>query len=322
MRVLVTGGAGYIGCHTARVLVESGFEPVILDNLSRGRREAMAFGTAVEGEIGDRALIARIVREHRVEAVIHFAAFAYVGESVRDPRLYFRNNTLATFDLVDALVESGVRAFVFSSTCATYGNPTVLPLREDHPQTPVNPYGASKLAVEMILRSYGDAYGLRWMALRYFNAAGAHPDGTLGERHDPETHLIPLAIHAALGKGPPLSIFGTDYPSADGTAVRDYIHVLDLADAHVRALRHLAAGGASAAVNLGTGDGHSVRDVMRSVEAVVGRPVPHQLAERRPGDPPELVADPTLARTILAWTPRFVDLREIVETAVRFHTRR
>ncbi len=320
MRVLVTGGAGYIGSHTARALSEQGFEPVVLDDLGRGHRDAVRFGPFVEGDVGDRALVARVVDEHRIEAVVHFAAFTAVGESVRDPRTYWTNNTLKTFALIDTLVTSGVKNMVFSSTAATYGDPQTLPLREDHRLAPVNPYGATKLAVEMILRSYGDAYGLRWMALRYFNAAGAHPDGTMGERHDPETHLVPLTIEAALGRRPPLTVFGTDYATPDGTAVRDYIHVLDLADAHVRALRHLAAGGASEAVNLGTGTGNSVREIITTVEAVLGKKVPHTLGPRREGDPPSLVADPTRAKQVLSWTPRYTDIRELIETAARFHT--
>lgn len=322
MRVLVTGGAGYIGSHTARVLSEEGFEPVVLDDLGRGHRDAVRFGPLVEGDVGDRALVGRLIREHKIEAVVHFAAFTAVGESVRDPRTYWSNNTLKTFALIDTLVEHGVKDIVFSSTAATYGDPISVPLREDHPRAPVNPYGATKLAVEMILRSYADAYGLRYMALRYFNAAGAHPDGTLGERHDPETHLVPLAIEAALGRAKPLTIFGTDYPTPDGTAVRDYIHVLDLADAHVRALRHLRAGGASDAVNLGTGAGNSVREIVATVEAVTGKKVPHSLGPRREGDPPILVADPSRAKQLLSWTPRYTDIRELIETAARFHMRR
>jgi UDP-glucose-4-epimerase GalE len=210
---------------------------------------------------------------------------------------------------------------VFSSTAATYGNPESQPLREDHRLAPVNPYGATKLAVEMILRSYGDAYGLRWMALRYFNAAGAHPDGTMGERHDPETHLVPLTIDAALGRRAPLQVFGTDYPTPDGTAVRDYVHVCDLADAHVRALRHLAAGGASEALNLGTGVGNSVREILTTVESVLGKKVPHTLGPRREGDPPSLVADPSRAKQVLAWMPQYTDIHALIETAARWHTR-
>ncbi|MBI2388859.1 MAG: UDP-glucose 4-epimerase GalE [Deltaproteobacteria bacterium] len=321
LRVLVTGGAGYIGSHTARLLAEEGFSPFVLDDLGRGHREAARFGQLIVGDVGDAALVARVVRDHRIEAAVHFAAFAYVGESVRDPGLYWTNNTVKSLALVDALVGAGVRDVVFSSTCATYGDPRSLPLREDHPQAPVNAYGASKLAVEHILRSYGVAHGLRWMALRYFNAAGAHPDGTMGERHDPETHLVPLAIEAALGRARPLEIFGTDYDTPDGTALRDYVHVLDLADAHVRALRHLAQGGASGALNLGTGRGHSVREIVSAVEGVVGKPVPHTFGPRRAGDPPALVADPTNARTTLGWTPQYTDLRAIIETAARWHRR-
>jgi UDP-arabinose 4-epimerase len=319
--VLVTGGAGYIGSHTARVLADEGYRPVVLDNLVHGHREAVRFGPLVEGDISDRELVARVVREHQISAVVHFAAYIAVGESVVDPRKYWTNNALGTLALIDALVDERINAFVFSSTAAVYGTPVAVPIREDHPLSPVNAYGATKLTVEMILRSYGDAYGLRSMALRYFNAAGAHPDGTMGERHDPETHLVPLAIEAALGRGK-LTIFGTDYDTPDGTAIRDYIHVLDLAAAHVAAVRYLTSGGASDAVNLGTGRGHSVREIVKSVEAITGKPVPQRFGPRREGDPPALVADPSRAREVLAWTPRYVDIQPLLETAVRWHCQR
>ncbi len=259
----------------------------------------------------------RVLAEHKVTAVIHFAAYAYVGESVTNPRKYFHNNVVNTLNLLDAMVDGGVRDIVFSSTCAVYGEPQRVPISEDNRREPVNPYGESKLAVEKILRWYGGAYNFRYAALRYFNAAGADPDGELGEDHDPETHLIPLAIEAALG-GRELSIFGTDYPTPDGTAVRDYIHVADLAQAHLLALNTLGAGTQQLQLNLGTGRGHSVREVVAAVERVSGRKVPAQLVARRAGDPPELVADARQAAAALGWKPRYAALDTIVEHAFRW----
>jgi UDP-arabinose 4-epimerase len=319
VRVLVTGGAGYVGSHTAKALALASHEPVVLDDLRTGYRENVRWGPFVEGDVADRDLVRRTMRDHRVEAVVHFAASAYVGESMRDPRGYYRNNLGATLALLDAMLEEDVSTIVFSSTCATYGVPTRLPITEAEPQRPVNPYGATKLAVEGALRWYGEAYGLRWMALRYFNAAGADPDGALGERHQPETHLLPLAILAALGAAPPLVVFGTDYATPDGTAVRDYTHVADLADAHLRALSHLAEGGPPGALNLGTGRGQSVRAVLEAVESVGRRPVPTVRGAPRVGDPPALVADPTAAERTLGWRARFTDLDEIVRTAWAWH---
>jgi len=253
--------------------------------------------------------------EYRVEGVIHLAAHAYVGESVAAPRKYFKNNVTGTLALLDAMMDTGVERIVFSSTCATYGLPESLPIAEDHPQRPVNPYGDSKLFIERVLQAYGHAYDLRWITLRYFNAAGADPDGELGEDHDPETHVIPLAIAAALGQRPWIDVFGTDYPTHDGTAIRDFIHVTDLADAHVRALRHLRNGGESLALNLGTGTGYSVREVIAAVERVGRCSVPVREAPPRPGDPPALVADARRAQSVLAWQPRYADLDVIVGTA-------
>jgi len=252
---------------------------------------------------------------------VHFAASAYVGESMTDPRKYFHNNTVNTLYLLDAMRDAGVAQIVFSSTCATYGVPQRLPMDEAHPQAPVNPYGESKLFIERILHWYGVAYGMRSVALRYFNAAGADPEGEIGECHDPETHLVPLVIDAALGRRPPVGVFGHDYPTPDGTAVRDYIHVMDLADAHLKALGYLRAGGASTALNLGTGEGHSVREVIETVERVGGRPVPRTDLPRRPGDPPSLVADAARAHAVLHWTPRYADLATIVGHAWRWHSR-
>ena len=274
MRVLVTGGAGYIGSHTAKELAQRGLEPIVFDNLTTGHREAVRWGPLVEGDLADEDLIRRVLCEHGVEAVIHFAASAYVGVSMQQPREYFQNNVVNTLHLLAAMIDTGVSSIVFSSTCASYGVPTVLPISEDHPQHPVNPYGESKLFIERVLGWYSRAYGIRSVALRYFNAAGADPDGDLGEVHSPETHLIPLIMEAAHGQRPHVEIFGTDYPTADGTAIRDYIHVRDLAEAHVRAMDYLRDGGESLALNLGTGCGHSVRDVIATVESVSKRSVP------------------------------------------------
>jgi UDP-arabinose 4-epimerase len=315
MQILITGGAGYIGSHTAKRLAEAGYEPVVLDNLRHGHRWAVRWGPFVEMDLGDRGGLAQVFHEYRIDAVIHFAAFAYVGESMRQPAAYFRNNVVNTLNLLDAMRESGIGRIVFSSTCATYGEPHEIPIPENHPQQPVNPYGESKLMVERLLAWYGQAYDLAWTALRYFNAAGADPDGEIGEVHDPETHLIPRAIAAASGDLPSLDLFGTDYDTPDGTAVRDYIHVTDLADAHLKALVRLNRGGPSTAFNLGTGCGHSVREVTSMVEQVGRRKVPVNECPRRAGDPPILVANPARACRELEWTPRLSSLRQIVATA-------
>jgi UDP-arabinose 4-epimerase len=319
MRVLVTGGAGYVGSHTAKVLARAGFEPIVLDDLSAGHRWAVKWGPLVEGDLGDSALIREVIKSHRIQAVVHFAGFAYVGESMKRPRQYFRNNVTYTLRLLDAMMDTRVRHIVFSSSCATYGIPASVPICEEQVQTPINPYGESKRMVERILAWYGEAYGLRWTALRYFNAAGADPDGELGEHHSPETHLIPLAIQAALGEQPALEIYGTDYPTADGTAVRDYTHVMDLAEAHVAALRYMLKSHENGAINLGTGTGQSVRQVVAAVERVSGRRVPIREVQRRAGDPPCLVADSRKAKELLGWEPRHSSLDEIVETAWQWH---
>jgi len=320
--VLIVGGAGYIGSHTAQLVAGAGLVPVVFDNLVYGHEWAARWGTLVKGDLADAALVARVLKEHQVTAVIHFAAYAYVGESVTDPRKYFRNNVVNTLNLLDAMVDQGVRDIVFSSTCATYGEPVRVPIDEDHPQNPVNPYGESKLVVEKVLKWYQGAYDLRYAALRYFNASGADPAAEIGEDHDPETHLIPLAIEAALGRGKELQIFGTDYPTADGTAVRDYIHVADLAAAHLLALKKLQDGTESLQLNLGTGRGHSVREVMSTVEKVTGRKVPAREVGRRAGDPPALVADARRASEVLGWTPKYPALETIVEHAFRWHEQR
>ncbi len=318
MKILVTGGAGYIGSHTASAIETSGHTPIIFDNFSTGHKWAVGSKPLVEADLADAASIRRVVEQYRVDAVIHFAAHADVSESIKDPQKYFHNNVLGTLNLLDAMVDLGVKYLVYSSTCATYGLPEKLPISEDHPQCPVSPYGESKLFVERMLDWYERAYDLRWVALRYFNAAGA--SGELGECHDPETHLIPLAIQAAI-TGVPLAIFGTDYPTEDGTAVRDYIHVDDLAEAHLLAIDYLLKEGKSRALNLGTGQGHSVRQVLKMVEQVSGLKAPWQAAARRPGDPPTLVADNQAAAEVLGWRPEHSSLREIVESAWRWHSR-
>jgi UDP-arabinose 4-epimerase len=319
--ILVTGGAGYVGSHACKALAGAGYRPVVFDNLSRGRRAAVRWGPLVEGDLHECARLAEALRSHRISAVMHFAALAYVGESVSDPERYYRNNVGGTLALLAAMREAGVGTIVFSSTCAVYGAPDTLPIRETSPKAPLNPYGETKLAIERTLHWYGAAYGLRYAALRYFNAAGADPDGEIGEDHEPETHLIPLVLRAALGHGEKLQIFGTDYPTSDGTAIRDYIHVADLADAHVRALGHLAAGGDCLALNLGTGRGHSVREIVAAAERIAGRTVRRREAPRRPGDPPELVADPSLARSQLGWRPRLSDLDTMIRTTLAWETR-
>jgi UDP-arabinose 4-epimerase len=319
LTILVTGGAGYIGSHTAKALHRAGYQVVVLDNFANGHHWAVRWGPLAEADLADRAQVTELLRQYSIQAVLHFAAHAYVGESVRDPAKYYRNNVVHSLNLLEAMREAGVGAIVFSSTCATYGEPQRLPLTEDHPQKPVNPYGDTKLAVERMLDAFGGAYGLRWMALRYFNAAGADPDGEIGEAHAPETHLIPLAIQAALGQRENLQIFGTDYPTPDGTAIRDYIHVTDLADAHVRALGYLLDGGASTALNLGTGNGYSVREVVAAVERAGNCLVPVRETARRAGDPPVLVADSAKAARLLGWRPAFPTLEPIVETAWRWH---
>jgi UDP-arabinose 4-epimerase len=321
MAVLVTGGAGYIGSHTAKCLVKAGYKPVVFDNLVFGHEWAAKYGPLVKGDLQDADLIRTTIREHKIDSVIHFAAYAYVGESVTQPKKYFRNNFCNTQNLLDAMVECGVKTLVFSSTCATYGNPIEVPISESHPQNPINPYGESKLMVEKMLKWYDGAYGLKWAALRYFNAAGADPEGEIGEDHDPETHLIPLIVDAALGKRPNIGIFGTDYPTPDGTAVRDYIHVNDLADAHIRAQKYLQKGGQSVALNLGTGKGNSVREVIAAVERVSGNKVPVKEQGRRAGDPPALVANASKANEVLGWKPQYASIDTIVEHAWKWHTR-
>ncbi|HXC12742.1 MAG TPA: UDP-glucose 4-epimerase GalE [Stellaceae bacterium] len=319
--ILVTGGAGYIGSHACKALARAGYLPVAYDDLSRGHRAAVRWGPLVEGDIADRPRLCAALAEHRVAAVMHFAAYAYVGESVGNPALYYRNNLSGSLSLLEAMRETRVGEIVFSSTCAIYGTPDAVPIRETAPQNPVNPYGETKRAIERALHWYGQAYAIRSASLRYFNAAGADGEGEIGEDHEPETHLIPLVLGAALGRRPAIEVFGTDYPTPDGTAIRDYIHVDDLADAHLRALERLRSGGASIALNLGSGEGHSVREVIAAAVAVSGRKIAVRDAPRRPGDPPALVADPSLAAQTLGWRASRSSLEAIIRTAFAWHNR-
>jgi UDP-glucose-4-epimerase GalE len=315
--VLVTGGAGYIGSHAAKALHAAGYRVVVYDNLSMGHRRA-CHGEFVEGDICDTAMIRETLCRHEISAVMHFAALLDVGESVREPIRYYQNNVKGALSVLEAMSTESVRYFVFSSTCATYGEPIETPIVETHPQRPINSYGETKLAIERALPHFERAYGLHYVALRYFNAAGADPDGQIGEDHSPEIHLIPRAIEAANG-GPGLEVFGDDYPTPDGTCLRDYVHVTDLADAHVKALEAVVETGKSGAYNLGTGHPHSVREVIESVERTVGKPVPWRLAPRRPGDPAVLYAAPHKAQSELHWTPRFSSIDAIVGTAWNWH---
>ena len=316
MNVLVTGGAGYIGSHLVRTLLREKHGVVVVDNLMSGHRDAVPDGvTFVHADVRDRELVRRAMREHAVDAVMHFASRIQVGESVRDPRLYYRDNLAAGIELLEAALDENVRAVVLSSTAAVYGDPLYVPIDEAHRTLPVNPYGATKHVLEQVLASYAAAYGMRYAALRYFNACGA--DEGLSERHEPETHLIPLVLDAAMGARPNLTVFGDDYPTRDGTCIRDYIHVADLADAHIAALAYLQAGGESGAFNLGTGNGYSVREVIDAVERVTGKKVPVVMGERRAGDPPELVASPAKAKQTFGWVAKRSDLEEIVRDAFR-----
>ena len=319
--VLVAGGAGYVGSHTCLRLAQEGFLPVVFDDLSNGHREHVQWGPLEVGDIRDGARLDAVFAAHKPVAVLHFAASIEVGESVKNPGKFFDNNVGGAISLIEATRRAGVEALVFSSTCATFGDPVRLPMAEDHPQAPLNPYGRSKLMVEQALADYGRYVGFRSVALRYFNAAGADPEGRIGEWHEPETHAIPLAIDVALGRREHFTIFGDDYDTRDGTAVRDYVHVLDLADAHVLALRYLLAGGATASFNLGTGHGTTVRELIEGVKRVSGRPLPVVEASRRQGDAPVLVAENGLAKRVLGWSPSR-DLDAILDSAWRWHAAR
>jgi UDP-arabinose 4-epimerase len=318
--ILVTGGAGFIGAHTCKALAAHGLHPIAFDNLSRGHRDMVRWGPFVQGDILQRADLDRAFEQYQPKSVIHFAALAYVGESVAQPLAYYQNNVSGLINVLDAMVRHGADTVVFSSSCATYGIPDALPIAENARQQPISPYGHSKLVCEQILMHVAAAHHLRIALLRYFNACGADPDGELSERHDPETHLIPLAVDAATGRGPPLQIFGADYPTADGTCERDFIHVSDLACAHVAALRQLNNGGETLTLNLGTGRAYSILEIVSTVERVTGRTVPVIRAPRRPGDPAALVADASRAKRLLEFKPKYSDLETIVETTWRSRT--
>jgi len=319
LRILVTGGAGYIGSHTAKELAEAGHQVVILDNLSKGHRAAIGRIKFIQADLADKKLIGELLRKEKIEAVMHFAASSLVGESMQQPAAYYQNNVINGLNLLGAMLEAGVFRLVFSSTAAVYGEPVGIPIQEDHPALPTNTYGATKLSIEQALFWYGQAYGLKYISLRYFNAAGADPDEKLGEDHDPETHLIPLVLKVALGQLPKIKIFGNDYPTADGTCVRDYIHVTDLASAHVLALEALADGKGPAVYNLGNGNGYSVLEVIQETEKVTGRLLPKAFTGRRPGDPAVLVASSEKIKNELNWKPRYSSLGTIIETAWRWH---
>ena len=319
MKILVTGGAGYIGSHVVKLLQKKNYEVVIFDNLSRGHIEAIPKNAAFEKvDLLDVQGIRAAISRHKIDAVIHFAAFAYVGESVENPMMYYKNNVVGSFNLISALNEAAIRRFVFSSTCSIYGNPVSLPIAENQAAAPINPYAKTKLMIEQILADYETAYNFKSVALRYFNAAGDSPDGDIGESHSPEPHLLPLILETALQKRKHIGIYGDDYPTPDGTCIRDYIHVDDLADAHVRALEYLLAGEKSTIINLGTGTGNSVREVIRIAEEVTGREIPFVMSPRRPGDPAILVADNKKAKEVLGWEPKY-DIRGNLQTAWNWH---
>ena len=317
--ILVVGGAGYIGSHTSKLLAKRGYVPVVLDNLIRGHRRAVKFGPFVEGSMTNADLVRKIFSDYPVSAVMHFAAFAYVGESMDNPAMYYQNNVANTLTLLEIMVERNVNHFIFSSSCSIYGEPDETPITEDQPKRPMSPYGRSKLMVEHILDDFEWAYGLKSVCLRYFNAAGADSDGELGEEHDPETHLIPVVLKTALGKHPHVNIFGDDYPTPDGTGIRDYIHVEDLTEAHVLALEKLLAGAPSAKYNLGTERGYSVKQVIATAERIAGREIPVKIVERRTGDPAVLIASSKKANEELGWKAQMPDLEAIMESAWNWH---
>ncbi|MBE9531209.1 MAG: UDP-glucose 4-epimerase GalE [Proteobacteria bacterium] len=320
--ILVTGGAGYIGAHACKALSMQGYRVVVFDNLEYGHKDFVKWGELVEGDLNSPQALKALLEKYRPDAVMHFAAYAYVGESVEEPSKYYHNNVVGTLNLLDALRDFDVRNFVFSSTCATYGVPESVPISEAHPQNPINPYGETKLIIERMLRDFDTAYAIKSVSLRYFNAAGADPDCEVGEDHTPETHLIPLALDAAAGLRPEITLFGTDYDTPDGSCIRDYIHVMDLADAHLRALKYLLDGGETAVFNLGNGSGYSVREVIESVERVTGNKVPVVEGTRRPGDPPSLVGSSVKAGELLGWNPLYADIDTIIEHAWRWHQKR
>ncbi|MEQ9623752.1 UDP-glucose 4-epimerase GalE [Coleofasciculus chthonoplastes] len=323
--ILVTGGGGYIGSHTVRLLKDAGYEVVILDNLIYGHRDIVENVLQVElivGDISDRALLDQLFATHSIAAVMHFAAYAYVGESVKSPAKYYRNNVAGTLTLLEAMLAASVKNIVFSSTCATYGVPQVVPVPEDHPQSPINPYGKSKLMVEQILADFQTAYGLKYICFRYFNAAGADPEARMGEDHTPETHLIPLVLLTTLGQQKHISIFGTDYPTPDGTCIRDYIHVVDLANAHLLGLDYLLETGNSDVFNLGNSNGFSIKQVIEAVQEVTGKSVEIRYSDRRPGDAPTLVGSSDKAMKVLGWKHQYPELKTIISHAWNWHQKR
>ncbi len=322
--ILVTGGAGYIGSHAVKALQQVGYKVVILDNLVYGHQDIAETLDAelIIGDTNDRALLDRLFSDRQISAVMHFAAYAYVGESVTQPDKYYRNNVVGTLTLLEAMVAANIKSFVFSSTCASYGVPQQIPITEDHPQSPINPYGATKLMVERILQDFDVAYGLKSVIFRYFNAAGADPAGAIGEDHNPETHLIPLVLQTAMGIREAITVYGSDYPTADGTCIRDYIHVTDLAEAHVLGLEYLLKGNKSEIFNLGNGNGFSVKEVIDAAKQITGKPINVVMCDRRAGDPPALVGSSEKARTILDWQPKYADLNLILQHAWQWHQKR
>ena len=319
--ILVTGGAGYIGSHACKALAKAGYTPIAYDNLVYGHKWAVKWGPFELGDILDRNRLDEVIKQYRPAAIMHFAAFAYVGESVDHPGKYYRNNVTGSLTLLEVMRDNDINNFIFSSTCATYGEPEQIPIPENHKQAPINPYGHSKLMIEQMLSDFDVAHKLKSVSLRYFNAAGADPEGDTGEDHDPETHLVPLVLDAAIGKRPSITIFGDDYDTPDGTCIRDYIHVTDLADAHVRALKYLEQGGESTKYNLGNGKGFSVKEVIETAEKITGKKISVIIGKRRPGDPPRLVGDATRIRKELGWSPEYADLETIIQTAWKWHTR-
>ena len=319
--ILVTGGAGYVGSHTCKALAQAGYTPVVYDNLVSGHSWAVKWGPMEVGDVADRARLDELIKKYKPKAVMHFAAYAYVGESVLAPGKYYRNNVVGTLNLLEAMRDYGIDKFIFSSSCATYGIPMSIPITEDHPQQPINPYGMSKLMTEQILQDFDRAHGLRSISLRYFNAAGADPDGEIGELHSPETHLIPLLLGAATGSQHPVTIFGRDYDTRDGTCIRDYIHVSDLAHAHILSLRALLDGAKTTAYNLGNGRGFSVQEVINITEKVTTLKIPFEVGLRRKGDPAQLVGDAQLIKADLGWSPKLRDLETIIQTAWNWHQR-
>ena len=316
--ILVTGGAGYIGSHTILSLLDAGHKVISVDDLSSGHRQAVLDTQLVQTDLGDGETLRRLFKDFPIEAVIHFAAFCYVGESLTLPGKYFKNNVVSGLNLLDVMLEAGVEKIIFSSSCAVYGEPQEIPIPETHPKSPISPYGMTKHFFEEILTTFNTAYGLKYVSLRYFNAAGADPQGRIGESHDPETHLIPLVLHTALGYRSEIEIFGSNYPTSDGTCIRDYVHVCDLADAHVLALNHLLSGRESRCLNLGTGKGYSVRKVVEHCRRICQRSIPSREVAPRPGDPPELVSSGDLAREILSWRPQY-SLTDMISTAWNWH---